>query len=440
MVEAGSGAPLWRDAQHADRAAKSSFGREKVAWWRDARFGLFLHWNMSSLVGAEISWAKDFGTAEAHYNRPIVPGHGAEPLGFGDVHRPRVPADVYDRLHESFYPGSFDADRWARTAADAGTRYVVMVAKHHDGFCMWDTDETAYDVTNTPFGRDVLGEVADACRDAGLRFGVYYSQRDWHHPDYGEDQAAYNEFMRAQIRELLTEYGDISVLWFDAGNYDAATWEAEALFEEIADCQPDVLVNDRCGVPGDFSTPEQELGAFDRERSWESCMTVTGHWSWRGFDTDVLSFEEALATLVYCAGGDGNLLLNVAPLPTGQLPPEPVERLEQLGSWLDAYGESVYGTRGGPYEPGEWGAATHTEDAVYLHVLDWDQLPDQLPPLGADVVDAETLDGTEVGVRQRADAIRLAVPPAARDAVDTVVRLSLAAPLGEFEPRPLTHR
>ena len=436
---------FWRDAQVANGAEKSEESRARVQWWRDARYGMFIHWNMSSLVGGEISWSKvfsgDTGEARLPNERPNLGEKAYEPTEWRPMFVPPVPAEVYDELHKSFYPGSFDADAIAGLAKRAGMKYIVITAKHHDGFAMWDSATTDYDIMSTPFKRDIIGELAEATRRAGLKFGFYYSQRDWHHPDYNpEGLDRYNEYQHAQIRELLTKYGEISVIFFDerskTGNLkDPTIWNTEPLFKMIYELQPNVVINNRCSVPADYSTPEQRIGRFQLDRNWESCMTFELFWSFRGFHTNPAPAEKLLETLVRCATGDGNLLMNVGPLPTGQIDPREVERLEAVGAWLDEHGESIYGTTGGPIKPGEWGGTTREGEVVYLHVLDWEAAPGRFPAMGETILNAELVGGGgAVGVTQDGDGFSLDVAPDQHGAWNTVVKLTLAGSAMGLEP------
>jgi len=314
----------WRDAQIAFRSDKSPVAQQRMEWWHEARLGMFIHWNPSSLAAGEISWSKQFYEDDGD---SLMPNPRPDP-GFPGMHehnewlswfKPAVPEEVYDNLCESFYPAMFDAGEIVAQAEEAGIKYIVMVAKHHDGFCMWDSRYTDFDIMATPFKRDILGEMAGAAHKAGLKFGIYYSQRDWHHPDYRPgSMAQYNEYMRNQLTELLSNYGEISVLFFDAGEWKTwELWEGDRLFRLAYSLQPGIIINDRCGVPGDYSTPEQKIGTFNKRRDWESCMTLTGFWSWHGFQSEVIPWASCLKYLISCAGGDGNLLINVGPMPIG---------------------------------------------------------------------------------------------------------------------------
>ncbi len=422
----------WRDARVSLRAEKSTVAQRRSEWWRDARFGMFIHWNPSSVAVSEISWSKQFYSDNGE-NIQVNPRPDAGFSG-GKEHtewlgwfKPAVPKEVYDNLYKSFYPGMFDADHFVAQAKDAGMKYIVMVAKHHDGFCMWDSEFTDFDVMSTPFKRDILGEMAAAAHKAGLKFGIYYSQRDWHHPDYKPGtMAKYNEYMRNQIKELLSKYGEISVLFFDSGEWKTwELWEGDQLFRQIYQLQPNIVINDRCGVPADYSTPEQSVGQFDNQRDWESCMTFTGFWSWHGFQTPVISYKECLRYLINCAGGDGNLLMNIGPMPTGQIDPREASRLNRIGEWLKKYGESIYGTRGGPFLPDSNRISTYKQNQVFVHVFKSENGEIILPGLKEKIVKAEVLSGSEIRVNQTPTKISFHIPVDYQDRLLTTVKLTL---------------
>ena len=415
----------------------------RLAWWREARFGLFIHWGPSSLSGKEISWGRvghphDFNGNEA------------------------VPAAEYDNLYKRFNPVKFDADAWMRLAKAAGMKYVVFVTKHHDGFSMWPTKlRPDYSIAATPFRRDICGEIAAAVHKQGLKLGWYYSTRDWTHPDYlVGDNRKYDAFYRGQVRELLSNYGPVDLLWFDhvAGNW--RDYRFPELFEMIYAVRPGILVNNRAAafflptadqptadvrrlVAGDFDTPEQRVGTFQNDRPWESCMTITdcvggGGWSYRP-DGRTQNFAECLRMLVSCVSGDGNLLLNVGPLPTGEIAADQQAVLRQMGRWLAKYGESIYATRGGPLRNGDWGGSTFRDKTIYLHVLKRSGERLLLPPLRAKVTNVTALTGGSPMLEQTAAGVMIVLPAEQRDEIDTVVKLELDAPAaGEFSGgRPL---
>jgi len=244
---------FWQDMRTPDRAAKSASSQRRLAWWHEARYGMFIHWNMSSVAAVEISWGRMFNEGLGEKLTPN-PRPSAGPAAGrmekevdGWRHewmRPPIPGNLYDNLYKSFFPGMFDADDFVSRAKQAGMKYIVQIAKHHDGFCMWDSKFTDYDIMATPFTRDIIAEMAKACEKAGMKFGIYYSQRDWHHSDYGpERMAKYNQYMRDQLRELLTAHPNISMIWFDSGGYPAELWETETLFRMIHELRPENQYN-----------------------------------------------------------------------------------------------------------------------------------------------------------------------------------------------------
>ncbi len=401
----------------------------RLDWWRAARFGLFIHWGPVSLVGTEIGWSR-----------------GGERRGFDRGGTGDVPIDVYDNLYKEFNPTLFNAAEWVQIARDTGMGYMVFTSKHHDGFVNFDTALTDYKITSpeSPFGRDIVRELADAAHAADLPFGCYYSQPDWRHPDYrNENHHKYIDYFHAQVAELCSNYGELAVLWFDGLQEhfihaeeverfrdvevfpSASIWESERLFQKIRELQPNILINNRCGMRADFDTPEQMIGAFQNQRPWESCITICKQWSWKPDDI-LKSFEECIHTLARVVGGDGNLLLNVGPMPDGRIEPRQVERLREIGDWLGHYGESIYGTRGGPFRPGAWGAATHKGEDIYLHILAWPEDKLTLAPLAQKIVSAVSMTGGEVALTQSDDAITLSIAPEDRNPVNTLVRLTVA--------------
>lgn len=333
--------------------------------WRDRRFGMFIHWGPVSLRGTEIGWSR-----------------GRE-----------VPVGEYDQLYKKFNPIEFDADEWIGLLKDAGMKYLVVVSKHHDGFVMWDSETTDYDIMSTPYGRDVLKDLSEACKRLDILFGTYYSIADWRHPDYpvehmrdrkkpGADMDRYIEYMKAQIRELVHDY-NTKILWFDGEWEEPWTHQMGMdLYAYVRSLDNDILINNRVdkgrkgmeGISisnkyaGDFATPEQQIGRFDTLTPWESCITIGKQWAWKP-DDRLKSAEECIEILVRTVGGDGNLLLNIGPRPDGTIEPRQADRLREIGSWLDKYGESIYNTRGGPLPPHDWGVTTRRDHSVYLHIL-----------------------------------------------------------------------
>lgn len=381
---------------------------EAVARWQSWRFGMFIHWGPISIKGEEIGWSR-------------------QPGPDGNTTRGSIPANVYDNLYKEFNPVKFDARQWARIAQEAGMKYVVFTSKHHDGFCEFDSAWTDYKSTGPacPFGRDAVADLAVACREAGLGFGIYYSQPDCHHPDYRTaNHNRYLEYMHKQVRELLSKYGKVDVIWFDGLTGTAADWDAPRLVSMIRQLQPNILVNDRCGVSADFLTPEQTIGAYNTQQPWESCITIGNQWAWRP-DDEMKSSRECIQTLIRCAAGDGNLLLNIGPMPSGEIESRQAERLKEIGRWLSQFGEGVYETRGGPFEPRQNVLSTHRNGVVYIHMLESNAEPVVLPALPEKVVRGSVLTGGMVEVAQDDRQIVLKVTPEHRDEIDTIIKLEL---------------
>ncbi len=411
-------------AESADAASLKEPGNylkaseQDIQQWQEMKFGLFIHWGPVSLKGTEIGWSR-----------------GGERRGRSG--KGSIPAKIYDNLYKQFNPVKFNADEWVQVAKDAGMKYLVFTSKHHDGFSMFDSKLTDYKITNSPFKRDVVKELADACHKAGLRLGYYYSPVDWYHPDYRtENHSRYIKFLHGQLREICSNYGKIDIIWFDGLGGSAKDWDSENLFRMIRQLQPRVIINNRAGLPADHDTPEQRIGKFQADRPWETCMTICRQWAWKPND-EMKSLKQCIHTLVRAVGGDGNLLFNVGPMPDGRIEPRQVERLKQMGAWLKKHGKSIYGTRGGPFMPGAWGASTHKGHTIYIHVLDWPDDALTLPPIPKKIVMSSLLTGGTANVRQTEEAIEIAVPETYRHDLNTVVVLKLDGPAGEISPRAL---
>jgi alpha-L-fucosidase len=404
---------------------------ERMKWWREARFGMFIHWGPVSLKGTEIGWSR-----------------GRE-----------VPIREYDNLYKSFNPEKFDAQEWVQIAKDAGMKYVVITSKHHDGFCLWDSKYTDYDIMSTPFKRDVIKELADQCRRQGITFNTYFSIIDWYQADYlprgrgdkrpveGADFERYVKYMKNQLREIVTKYGPLGIMWFD-GEWENH-WTPERgwdLYRYVRSLQPDILVNNRVGkgrqgmkgitkkdreYAGDYATPEQEIGQFNIEDAWETNMTICRQWAWKPNDK-MKSLKECIQTLARVVGGDGNFLFNVGPMPDGRIEPRQVERLREMGQWLKINGESIYGTRGGPLKPGRWGASTHKGNRIYVHVFDWPKDGElELPLPRNDVIRAYLLAYEQLGDllldSDDKNNLVITIPRKAPDPIDAVVVLEKEA-------------
>jgi alpha-L-fucosidase len=390
--------------------------------WRANRFGLFIHWGPVSVQGTEIGWSRN-----------------GERRGYQQQYWKSVPVEVYDNLYKQFNPVAFDARQWVAIARAAGMKYIVFTTRHHDGFSMFDTKVSDYKITSplSPFRRDVVKELAEATHAAGLKFGVYYSQPDWHHPDafVPERHARYLAYLKAQLRELLTNYGKVDILWFDGLRKSSADYDSAELNRMARELQLDILINNRNGdLPEDFDTPEQRVGSYKDDRPWESCITVCRQWSWKPGD-DMKSLKDIVQSLVLSAGGDGNLLLNVGPMPDGRIEPRQVDRLKEVGAWLARNGQSIYETRGGPWKPTKGIASTRKGNTIYVHILREVAGPVHLPALPHRVRSASLLDGGQpVQFTQEEGKITLTLPSSGLDAVDPVVRLELDGSAMEISP------
>jgi len=393
---------------------------ERLRWWAEGRFGMFIHWGPVSLKETEISWSR------ANSN-PKCPNKG------------QIPVEVYDHLYRQFNPTNFSGAEWARLAKAAGIRYMVLTAKHCDGFLLWHSQASDYNIAHTPFRRDVCVELADAARAEGLHIGWYFSPMDWRDPDFRtEHNAQFVQRMQAEVRELLTQCGRIDLLWFDWDGHEPLYDQAHT-YQIVKELQPNIIIDNRLDLgPGksdrqvlstnaDYYTPEQSVGAYDDQRPWESCMTISrsGQWAWGGHKDGVKSFAECLEMLVRCAGGDGNLLLNVGPMPDGQIAPEQAERLREMGTWMNRYGQSIYGTRGGPFKPGRYGASTRKDKTIFLHLWRWSRPSLSLPPIPAKVVQCRALTGGKAEVRQTEAGLEVSLPAGDRQPLDTVIALEL---------------
>lgn len=392
--------------------------KKDIQQWRQMKFGLFIHWGPISLKGAPISWSRG----------------GERPGWHGSGH---IPVDIYDNLYKQFNPVKFNADEWVQMAKDAGMKYLVFGCKHHDGFCMFDSKLTNYKITNSPFKRDVVKELADACHKAGLKFGIYYSLPDWYHPDYRtKNHYCYIKFLHAQIREICSNYGKIDIIWWDGLGGSAKDWDSENLFRMIRRLQPHVIINNRGGLPGDHQTVEQRIGEHQFDHPWETNMTLCTRWAWVPNDK-MKSLRQCIHTLVRVVGGDGNFLFNVGPMSDGRIEPRQVARLKEMGDWLDNYGRSIYATRGGPFIPGSWGASTRRGNTIYLHILNWAEDTIVLPPIPNSIIGSAVMTGGAAHLKQTDEAIEISVPKAHRRELDTIIVLELDGPASEIGPLSL---
>ncbi|MBW8325089.1 MAG: alpha-L-fucosidase [Prolixibacteraceae bacterium] len=357
---------------------------DRMDWWREARFGLFIHWGLYSIPAGEWKGRTD----HAEWIRESA----------------QIPLEQYDEFVSQFNPVNFNADEWVAMAKNAGMKYIVITSKHHDGFCLFDSKETDFDVMSTPFKRDILKELSDACAKQGITLCFYHSIMDWHHPDYlprrnwetsrpaeGANMDSYVSHMKKQLKELLTNYGKIGVIWFDGEWEDTWTHDrGKDLYNYLRKLSPDLIINNRvdkgrsgmAGLTkdstyfGDFGTPEQEIPLTGLPGvDWESCMTVNDHWGYNKNDQNWKSSEDLVHKLIDIASKGGNFLLNVGPTSEGVIPQASVDRLKDMGDWMKENGEAIYETQVSPFEKLDWGRCTQKEDGkntvLYLHVFDW---------------------------------------------------------------------
>lgn len=401
-------------------------GKKIMDGFMDLRFGMFIHWGPVTLKGTEIGWSR-----------------GAE-----------VPVEEYDSLYKRFDPVHFDATAWVKAAKDAGMKYLTITAKHHDGFCLWPSDYTTYDIASTPFRKDVVGALAKACREQGVKFCIYYSVLDWHHPDYPihnpvnthntndsildpkADMKKYIVYMKNQLKELITRYHPY-MLWFD-GDWEIPWTNDEAvdMYRYIKSIDRQVIINNRLGADdnhgvlddrsvGDYATPEQVIGTINMKDPWESCITICRQWAWKPHDK-LKSLKECMGILAGTAGGNGNLLLNISPMPDGRIETRQTERLKEIGAWMKKYGAAIYKTQGGPYKPNRHFTSTRRGNKVNILLL---QRPDGALSLasipGCKVQKAYFMGGAPVKYSQDEKGIHLTLPSSLPDKNCSVIVLEM---------------
>jgi alpha-L-fucosidase len=424
----------------AGRAAELSVDR--TAWYRNAKFGMFIHWGPYSVASVEASW-------------PIMSPSPKFPITEAE----------YRALPQKFNPTRFDPAALVELAKSARQRYMVFTTKHHDGFCMFDSEYTDYKITNTPYKKDIVAQLAGACREAGMPLGFYYSPPDLNHPAFrdtsqpssknwnGEptrpEWPTYLDYMELQLRELLTGYGDVALIWFD-GLYNQRKFDGNRMHRAILEIQSKVLINNRIGIPGDFETPEQFLPdsipvkgnmldfdhrktgsdptyvpTADEFRLWETCMTINQTWAYNKNDREFKSSQHLIRTLVEVASRGGNFLLNVGPEPDGTIQPEFSERLRAIGKWMEVNGDSIYGTTYGPVQGESAFRMTARGSDIFVHIFDWPGTKLEIASSHLPKINGASLlaNGTPVQFSQDEKRLRIDLPPQAPDPDVTVIRL-----------------
>jgi len=336
-----AGAPAPAATSDEDRA-------QRMKWWHDARFGMFIHWGLYSVVGRH-EWVME---------------------------NEAFPVAEYEQLAQRFTPKPDAARVWARLARQAGQKYMVMTTKHHEGFCLFDSKLTNYSAPKQACGRDLVKEYVDAARAEGLRVGFYYSLMDWHHPDGArcmEDESArrrFVDYIHGQVRELCSNYGKLDVLWYDVNwPLKPEGWEAAQMNAVVRKLQPEIILNNRTGLPEDFATPEQRIEAADR--AWEACMTLNGSWGYTRADDDWKSPKTVVRNLITCARDGGNYLLNIGPRPDGSVPEESVRILTAVGKWMEKNGDTIYTAEPCQVKRSSYALFTRKGNTLYMHVHFW---------------------------------------------------------------------
>ena len=408
----------------------------RMAWFREARFGLFIHWGLYSVPAGEYK--------------------GKNTYGEWFLEETKMPVSQYEKYAREFNPVKFEAKQWVSLATNAGMKYIVITSKHHDGFGMFRSELTDWCVKSTPFNRDPLKELAAACKEVGVTLCFYHSIMDWHHPDWATrrawndlstnapDMDRYTAYMKGQLKELLTNYGPIGILWFD-GEWESP-WTHERgvdLYNYVRGLQPNIIVNNRVGKAragmggmdqgkdriGDYGTPEQEIPAtgFGPGVDWESCMTMNNHWGYNKADQNWKSASVLVRNLIDCSSKGGNYLLNVGPTSEGLFPEASVQRLNQIGAWMKVNSESIYGTTASPFKKLAWGRCTQKPGMLYLHVFDWPADGKVAAPIGNAIKKAWLLSAPGVALKtENSDAGQIIFcPAAAPDAISSVIAVQI---------------
>jgi alpha-L-fucosidase len=378
--------------------------KRRLEWFLAARFGMFIHWGLYSQLGRH-EWV---------------------------MNRERIPVAEYEKLAKTWKPRPNAAREWARLAKKAGMRYMVMTTKHHEGFCLFNSELTDYCATKRGPKRDLVAEYVEAARAEGLRVGFYYSMMDWHHPDGAackHDEAArrrFIDYIHGQVRELCSNYGKVDIMWYDVSwPLDAEGWESARLNAMVRQLQPDIIINDRSQLPEDFGTPEQHITPEKGGRAWEACMTFNDSWGYTPIDTTYKNAWQVVSMLRTVAAGGGNLLLNIGPTPEGDVPPICRRELLKVGKWMDEYGPAIY-EASDPMQQ-EWmitGAFTRKGNTAYYHCNRWPGKGLAIGGLRTKVKTARLMNGPKVKFTQTEDRLVLrGLPAEAPSPLATVIEL-----------------
>jgi alpha-L-fucosidase len=411
---------------------------QRMAWWREARFGIFMHWGLYSVLAG--SWQ---GQRSPKANGEWI---------MNDL---KIPLTDYEQLVHRFNPVRYDPQAWAAAVAGAGAKYLVITSKHHEGFALWDSAVSDYDIAATPYRHDLLGPLASACGGAGVRFCTYHSILDWHHPDYLPRRAwdtrpassanfdRYVTYLKAQLREIVSRY-DPGVLWFDGEWEDTWTHERGVdLYNYVRGLKPDIIINNRVDkgrqgmqglnregqFKGDFGTPEQQIPATGLPGvDWESCMTMNDTWGYRSDDDHWKSAETLIRNLVDIASKGGNFLLNVGPTAEGLIPQPSLDRLAAMGRWMDVNGDAIHGTTASPIGRPAWGRVTSKPGTLFLHVFDWPTDGTLRVPVANRVTRARLLAnaGQTLAIDGSSAGVTVHVPATAPDPIASVIALDIA--------------
>lgn len=408
---------------------------ENREWFQDAKFGLFIHWGVYSIMG----------------------GGGDEGIAEWIMHQKKMPIKQYEKLPAFFNPIDFDAAEWVSMVKKAGMKYITITSKHHDGFAMYKSDVSDYNIVEkTPYGKDVLKMLKKECDKQGIKLFFYYSQLDWHHPDYfprgktggdytGRAQSGdwnkYIDYMNTQLSELLTNYGEIGGIWFD-GMWDQwdAPWKLDETYALIHKHQPATLVGSNHhkapfigedfqmferDLPGENTMGFNQTGTIS-QLPLEMCETMNGSWGFNIKDQNYKSSKKLIQTMVKAAGYGSNFLLNTGPMPNGEIQPENVDTLMIMGQWLDKYGESIYETRKGPIPPSDWGASTQKGNTVFIHIMKLEEEILLIPNFKQKIKSAIFFDDdSKVKFKSTELGTTFFIPKIKRQQVDTILKIEI---------------